>query len=168
MLAAEAEAQAKAQAEKAREAKRCAEEAAAEEEKEDKFEAYLRQQGINVDDDEDEEPTEQNLAITPSISKLDANHNITVQLNISPKGAIGLCIEVSTSLPVAAAATEPVEFDLAAARAAAQGKQMSEEEKKARGLLYDTSKASAVREDEEEEDDDGEADFVGGDPFEGL
>jgi len=166
MLAAEAEAQAKAQAEKAREAKRCEEEAAAEEEKEDKFEAYLRQQGINVDDDDNEEPTEQNLAITPSICKLDANHNITVQLNLNPKGVIGASIEVSTSLPVAAAATAPVEFDLAAARAAAQGKQMSEEEKKARGLLYDTSKACAVR--EEEEDDDGEADFVGGDPFEGL
>lgn len=46
-------------------------------------------------------------------------------------------------------------------------KELTEEEKKARGLLYDTSKASAVREDSEEEDE-GEADFAGGDPFEGL
>jgi len=57
------------------------------------------------------------------------------------------------------------EFDVEAARKAAQGKAMTEAEKKARGLLYDTTKARAVREEEEEDDDDGEADFDGGDPF---
>lgn len=50
---------------------------------------------------------------------------------------------------------------------AAPKKELTEEEKKARGLLYDTSKASAVREDSDDEED-GDADFAGGDPFEGL
>merc|ERR1712070_850622 len=57
------------------------------------------------------------------------------------------------------------DIDLAALRAKAQGAQMTDEEKKARGLLYDTSKASAVREDSEDDED---ADFAGGDPFDGL
>ena len=57
------------------------------------------------------------------------------------------------------------ELDIAALRKAAQGKTMTEDEKKARGLLYDTSKASAVRDDSEEEEDDGGCDFAGGDPF---
>merc|ERR1712072_1379737 len=60
------------------------------------------------------------------------------------------------------------EFDLAAMRKAAQGKQMTEAEKKARGLLYDTSKARAVREESSDDEDDDCADFDGGDPFEGL
>lgn len=60
------------------------------------------------------------------------------------------------------------DLDIAALRAKAQGAQMSDEEKKARGLLYDTSKASAVREDSEEDEDDEDADFAGGDPFDGL
>jgi hypothetical protein len=87
--------------------------------------------------------------------------------------------------------TEGEEFDLAALRKAAQGKQMSEEEKKARGLLYDTSKARACREESSDDEEgvltpvvsisvDGPAPkvtvtlkeddcaFDGGDPFEGL
>jgi len=85
------------------------------------------------------------------------------------------------------------EFDLAALRKAAQGKQMTEEEKKARGLLYDTSKARACREESDDDEEgvltpvvsisvdgpapkvtvtlkgeDDSADFAGGDPFEGL
>lgn len=63
---------------------------------------------------------------------------------------------------------ETEEFDLAKMRAAAQGKQMTEEEKKARGLLYDTSKATAVREESSDDDDDDAAAFEGGDPFDGL
>lgn len=62
----------------------------------------------------------------------------------------------------------PKEFDLAAARASAQGKQMTDEEKKARGLLYDTSKASAVRDESEDDEEDEDCDMTGGDPFEGL
>ena len=54
------------------------------------------------------------------------------------------------------------EIDLAALRKQAQGKQMTDEEKKARGLLYDTSLASAVR-DDSEEDDEGACDME--DPF---
>jgi hypothetical protein len=60
------------------------------------------------------------------------------------------------------------EFDLDAARKAAQGTTLTEEEKKARGLLYDTSKASAVREESDEDEDEGDADFAGGDPFDGI
>jgi len=58
--------------------------------------------------------------------------------------------------------------ELAALRAKAKGNEMTDAQKKERGLLYDTSKASAVRDDDDDEDDEGEADFGGGDPFEGL
>jgi len=135
-----------------------------------KKKAQVRQQAITGDDEgEEEEPTKKNLTIPPSICKLDDIHNITVQLNTSPQGIIGTSIEVSTSLPAAAAAAAiaPVESGLASAQAAAQGKQMSAEEKTEDWILCDTSKACAVR--KVKEDERGrETGFVGGDPFEGL
>lgn len=64
---------------------------------------------------------------------------------------------------------EVKELSLEEMRAAAQGNKLTEEEKKARGLLYDTSIASAVRDESEDDDEeDEEANFMGGDPFEGL
>lgn len=74
----------------------------------------------------------------------------------------------SASVSTEGASEKSAEFNLAAARKAAQGKTMSEEEKKARGLLYDTSKASAVREESEDDEEDEDCDFGGGDPFEGM
>jgi len=178
LAAIEAEAEAKRQTEKAREKKRLAEEQQQEQKVADpvdaKFEAYCKEHGLDDDDEEGEATTR----------PINDNSTLSVKLVLGANGTISATIDAMPAEKSAAKKEGPdwlaekiarkcatievdPDLDIAALRAKAQGAKMSDEEKKARGLLYDTSKASAVR-DEEEEDDDGEADFMGGDPFEGL